>query len=250
MRAFWANSTALRLRLPGGGFAGYPGRGAPPVQWPGRWPHRSPLLRQLATMGDAFAGSEKPAAGKRSSRLMTLEAILFAATESLSLESIAAISGLVRDDLEPLLGELQKAFDEEESALTISRQGGGYRLVTRPEFHPWLVRAGLAAEAPPLAEPLAEALAVVAYRQPVTRAEIDELRGSPSADLIRQLLERRLIRLAGRQKTLGRPAVYRTTRQFLEWTGLGQLGDLPPVEGIERRENPANSASSAGSSAP
>lgn len=241
MRAFWANSTATRLGLPGSGSFGYPGLAPAPKYWPGRNLPKPAKTAPSITFGPVSA-QEKPTGGKRHPRLMALEALLFASVEPLTLESLAVSLNLGKEDVEPLLDELALLLNGEESALTLQRHAGGYQLATRPEFHTWLLRAGMASEPQSLAEPLAEALAVVAYRQPVTRAEIDELRGGPSADLIRQLLERRLIRLAGRQKTLGRPAIYRTTRQFLEWTGVNQLSDLPQVDGIQRRESSPTSA--------
>jgi len=179
---------------------------------------------------------------------VALEALLFSGPGPHALESLAQSLGLSRAEVQQLITELDQLLTAEESALMVESVAGGVRLATREEFHPWLVRAGLASEVAAMAEPLAETLAVVAYRQPVTRAEIDHLRGGPSTDLIRQLLERRLIKLAGRQKTLGRPAVYRTTRQFLEWLGLTHPNELPPIEGFPKGEPGAPQSPEAGSS--
>ena len=223
-RALW-EQRAFAL-LPGA--FGYPGIGEVPRFWPGRLRPAAPSFETDPKPQDG-AGPSEP---KRSTRLATLEALLTSHCEPQSPEAIAIHLGTTTPEAKKLLVELQKALEKEQSALTLAESGGGWKMVTQPDLHPWLVRAGLASEAQLLAEPLAEALAVVAYRQPVTRADVDEMRGAPSTDLVRQLLEKRLIRLAGRQKTLGRPPIYRTTRQFLDLFGIADLDELPPVDGM------------------
>lgn len=222
-RALWEQRAFAHLP----GAFGYPGIGGAPLFWPGKLSRATPYDNEVAKVeGDG------PTEPKRSTRLAALEALLISLAEPQSPESIAIHLGTTTAEAKKLLGELQKALEKEQSALTLGESGGGWKMVTQPDLHPWLVRAGLASEAQLLAEPLAEALAVVAYRQPVTRADVDEMRGAPSTDLVRQLLEKRLIRLAGRQKTLGRPPIYRTTRQFLDLFGIADLDELPPVDGM------------------
>jgi len=223
-RALWEQRAFADLP----GAFGYPGIGGAPRFWPGRLRPALPFLEIPVKVE-----GEGPTEAKRSTRLAALEALLISLAEPQSPEAIAIHLGITTAEAKKLLGELQKGLEKEQSALTLSESGGGWKMVTQPDLHPWLVRAGLASEAQLLAEPLAETLAVVAYRQPVTRADIDEMRGAPSTDLVRQLLEKRLIRLAGRQKTLGRPPIYRTTRQFLDLFGIADLDELPPVDGIK-----------------
>jgi segregation and condensation protein B len=109
--------------------------------------------------------------------------------------------------------------------------GGGFRMVTRPEIAPWLLRLARTRTKARLSRPALETLAIVAYRQPVSRPEVDALRGVNSDAVLENLLERRLVRIAGRKEAPGRPFLYETTREFLVAFGLRDVGDLPKVEG-------------------
>jgi segregation and condensation protein B len=109
--------------------------------------------------------------------------------------------------------------------------GGGFRLVTRPEVAPWLVKLARARTRQRLSRPALETLAIIAYRQPVSRPEVDAVRGVNSEGVLDNLLERRLVRIAGRKDSPGRPFLYETTRDFLVAFGLRDLADLPKPEG-------------------
>jgi segregation and condensation protein B len=109
--------------------------------------------------------------------------------------------------------------------------GGGFRLVTRPEVAPWLVKLARSRTRSRLSRPALETLAIIGYRQPVSRPEVDAVRGVNSDAVLDNLLERRMIRIAGRKESPGRPFLYETTREFLVAFGLRDLGDLPKVEG-------------------
>ena len=109
---------------------------------------------------------------------------------------------------------------------------GGWQLLTRPEFHPWLARLRLASADARLTPALREALTIVAYRQPITRADLEAVRGVQSGDALRQLMERGLVRIAGRDESLGRPVLYGTTKRFLQTFGLNSLRDLPSADGV------------------
>jgi segregation and condensation protein B len=109
--------------------------------------------------------------------------------------------------------------------------GGGYRMVTRPELAPWLVRLARARTRVRLSRPALETLAIIAYKQPVSRPELDAVRGVNSDAVLDNLLERRLIRIGGRKEAPGRPFLYETTREFLVAFGLRDLNELPKVEG-------------------
>jgi segregation and condensation protein B len=108
---------------------------------------------------------------------------------------------------------------------------GGFRMVTRPEIAPWLMRLAKTRTKARLSRPALETLAIVAYRQPVSRPEVDALRGVNSDAVLDNLLERRLIRISGRKEAPGRPFLYETTREFLIAFGLRDVGDLPKVDG-------------------
>jgi segregation and condensation protein B len=160
------------------------------------------------------------------------EALLFASDvpleaerirDVLDLESLAAARSLVE--------ELIARYEAEPRGLAIVQVGGGYRMVTRPELAPWLVRLARARTRVRLSRPALEALAIIAYKQPVSRPELDAVRGVSSDAVLDNLLERRLIRIAGRKEAPGRPFLYETTREFLVAFGLRDLDDLPRVEG-------------------
>jgi segregation and condensation protein B len=161
-----------------------------------------------------------------------VEALLFASDtpveasriqEVLDLESAAAAR--------ELLETLQRRLDAEGRALQVVEVGGGFRLVTRPEIAPWLVKLARSRTRSRLSRPSLETLAIIGYRQPVSRPEVDAIRGVNSDAVLDNLLERRLIRIAGRKDSPGRPFLYETTREFLVAFGLRDLGDLPKVEG-------------------
>jgi segregation and condensation protein B len=161
-----------------------------------------------------------------------VEALLFASDIPLEPERIREVLDL-EDAAEAavLVEELRARYAAADRALAIVEVGGGYRMVTRPEVAPWLVRLARSRTKARLSRPALETLAIVAYRQPVSRPEVDAVRGVNSDAVLENLLERRLIRIAGRKEAPGRPFLYETTREFLIAFGLRDLGDLPKVEG-------------------
>ena len=160
------------------------------------------------------------------------EALLFASDvpleaerirDVLDLENVAAARELVQ--------ELIARYEAEPRGLAIVEVGGGYRMVTRPELAPWLVRLARARTRVRLSRPALESLAIIAYKQPVSKPELDAVRGVNSDAVLENLLERRLIRIGGRKEAPGRPFLYETTREFMVAFGLRDLNDLPKIEG-------------------
>lgn len=164
-----------------------------------------------------------------------LEAILFVATEPVSRarllevfdEDERAEAGAA---LEAVLARFAPASGR---GVLAEEVGGGVRLVSRPELHGWLRRFFEQSGANKLSMAALETLAIVAYRQPVTGPEIQDLRGVQPAGVLKTLLERRLVRIAGRKPVVGKPFLYCTTREFLMHFGLKSLDDLPPLEEFE-----------------
>ena len=115
---------------------------------------------------------------------------------------------------------LQTFYEESGSAFYVEELAGGFQLLTRPEFHPWLARLRRAGNELRLSGPARETLAIVAYRQPIMRADVEAIRGVQCGELLRQLMEKGLIRIAGRDDSLGRPVLYGTTKKFLQTFGL------------------------------
>jgi segregation and condensation protein B len=161
-----------------------------------------------------------------------VEALLFASDVPLEAERIREVLDLGDvGEARALVDELRARYDTSSQGLQIVEVGGGYRMMTRPELAPWLVRLARARTRARLSRPALEALAIVAYKQPVSRPEIDAVRGVNSDAVLENLLERRLVRITGRKEAPGRPYLFETTREFLVAFGLRDLADLPKVEG-------------------
>lgn len=158
-----------------------------------------------------------------------LESLLFAAGEPVSLVQLAhALEEVPRERIRKTLNEMAVGYTRSGGGLMLDEIAGGYQLRTRSE-HAAYVRRLLSAKPPRLSRPVLETVAIVAYRQPVTRPEIEQLRGVDSGGVLDTLIERSLIRVAGRKDAPGRPIVYTTTSEFLELFGLKDLESLPDM---------------------
>jgi segregation and condensation protein B len=173
-------------------------------------------------------------------RLSRLEAVLFLAREPLTLRKLAQLANLTdATESRTLLAGLQKRYDERGNAFQVAQVSGGYQLLSRPEFSAWL-RPQVACEPNVrLSSPALETLAVVAYRQPVLRSEVEAIRGVSCGEVLRQLLDRDLLRIVGRSEELGRPLWYGTTKRFLQMFGLRNLDELPWAAQLRRAEGQA-----------
>lgn len=164
-----------------------------------------------------------------------LEAILFAAPEPVSPDKLLEL--FPKDGAEAMeqaLAAVRERYREAPNrGILFEQVAGGVRLVTRPALHGALRKFFEITGRSRLSMAGLETLAIVAYRQPVTAPEIQELRGVSSSGVLRTLLERRLVRIAGRKPVVGKPFIYRTTREFLMHFGLQSLDDLPPLEEFE-----------------
>lgn len=168
------------------------------------------------------------------------EAIIFAADEPVSLTRIAEIVAEVTGRPQSLDGEVKKAiedlnrtYDERGRALEIKKWAGGYRMVTRKSLAPFVKTLYVEEQETSLSRSLMEALSVIAYRQPVTRPEVDFVRGVNSDYAIRKLMEKDLVEVEGRADSVGRPLLYGTTDWFLEQFGLESLDSLPTLREVE-----------------
>ena len=160
-----------------------------------------------------------------------LEALLFASDSPLEAARIQEVLDLPAAAAQELVDALRRRLDEEGRPLQLIEAGGGFRLVTRPEMAPWLVKLARSKTRSRLSRPALETLAIIAYRQPVSRPEVDTVRGVNSEGVLDNLLDRRMVRIAGRKDSPGRPFLYETTRDFLVAFGLRDVSDLPKVEG-------------------
>lgn len=165
-----------------------------------------------------------------------LQALFFAHSEPLSTGRLSEITGLTKEEVKESLEALDEYLEDDLSGFELNEIGGGYQLRTKVKFAPYIRL--LKAEKPKrLSTPALETLAIVAYKQPVVKSDIEKIRGVDSTPTIKTLLERKLIRIVGYQNTVGQPALYGTTDEFLKIFGLKGLPDLPglrEVVAIER----------------
>ena len=160
-----------------------------------------------------------------------VEAVLFASDAPLSPDEIArADEHLDEDQVEDALQALQAEYDDGQRAFQLVEVAEGYQLLTRPEFAPYLERFDNVPRPARLSGPAVETLAIIAYRQPIGRLEIEYIRGVGATGVVRTLQERRLIDVVGRSEALGRPLLYGTTQHFLEHFGFRSLENLPRPE--------------------
>ncbi|MFQ5586903.1 MAG: SMC-Scp complex subunit ScpB [Thermodesulfobacteriota bacterium] len=168
-----------------------------------------------------------------------IEALIFTADRPLSIDRIMSI--LERESREEVRGavrELMEEYDDGGRGLIISLVAGGYQMRTKPEFSPWL-RKLTNVRLSRLSRAAMETLAIVAYRQPVTRGELEGIRGVDSGGVLRTLLDKRLVKVVGKKDIPGKPSVYGTTREFLELFDLKDLSSLPKLQEIEEVEEDA-----------
>jgi len=164
--------------------------------------------------------------------LARLEAVLLMADEPLSARKLADAAGIPTNRIRERLARLKSLLDADGSAFQIEEIAGGYQALSRPVFHPWLVRLKRTGHELRLTPAAMETLAVIAYKQPVMRAEVEAVRGVACGEMIRHLMEKGLVRIAGRHESLGRPQLHATTKKFLQSFGLNSLEDLPEVEAL------------------
>jgi segregation and condensation protein B len=162
-----------------------------------------------------------------------LESLLFVAEEPLSVDKLNSVLELAdKSEIRTALEALREIFDNREGGFHLREVAGGWQLRTRPEYHEWIKRM-LQPSPQRLSRASLETLAIVAYKQPVIRADIEFIRGVDSGGVLRQLMERKLIRVLGRKEIPGRPLIYATTKLFLELFDLKDLKDLPSPKEIE-----------------
>jgi segregation and condensation protein B len=160
-----------------------------------------------------------------------VEAILFASQAPLSAAELArGGEDMDEETVEAALAELRAEYEREGRAFGVFEVGGGWQLLTRPEYAPVLERFDSVPANARLSAPALETLAIIAYRQPVGRAEIEEIRGVGAGGVLKTLQDRELVEVAGRGEGLGRPLLYATTRRFLEHFGFRSMDDLPRPE--------------------
>lgn len=162
-----------------------------------------------------------------------IESLLLVAEEPLKIDRINNIlTGAEKKEIQNALAELSKEYEARKGGFFLREVAGGYQIRTRPEYREWIKRL-IQPKTLRLSRAALETLAIIAYKQPIIRSDIEHIRGVNCGGILRMLLERKLIRVLGRKEIPGRPLIYATTKQFLEVFDLKNLKDLPTPEEIE-----------------
>ena len=169
-------------------------------------------------------------------KISVLEALLFLSGELLLISAIKDVIELPEPEIKRLMEELMAEYKNRDTGLLIVEIANGYQMVTNPQYADWVKKFRNIHISSKLSVPALETLAIMAYKQPIIRAEIEQLRGVNSDSAIRTLLERRLIKIMGRKEVPGRPFLYGTTREFLQYFGLKDLTELPTLKDLIREE--------------
>lgn len=165
-----------------------------------------------------------------------LEIILFLSGEPITISMLKEVTQLPETEIKRLIQELIVQYREGNRGLLIVEIANGYQMVTNPEFAEWVRKFKSTQFASRLSMPALETLAIIAYKQPIIKAEIEQIRGVSSDSAIKTLLERRLIKVMGRKDVPGRPFLYGTTREFLQYFGLKDLTELPTLRELTKEE--------------
>jgi segregation and condensation protein B len=182
---------------------------------------------QIEKLDEALALDEATAKG-------VMEALLFSAGRPLSVSDLRRVlKGYTAERIEALLAALKADYERENRSFRLKEIANGYEISTEPKFAPWIMKLELQKRARQASQSALETLAILAYKQPVTRAEIEDLRGVNSSGVLAALLEKGFIRIAGRKEVPGRPLLYGTTDKFLEYFGLKSLAELPNLTEIK-----------------
>lgn len=217
-----------------GGLTGGSQSLSPTEEYGWTWAFQS---RKPAEESPVAASGDSP--GIRSEKMARLEAVLFVADGALSIRKMVQAATLAdAAEARQILDELNVCYDEGGSPFRVERVATGYQLLTRPPFSPWLDKLHQRQNELKLSSPAMETLTIIAYQQPITRADIEAVRGVQCAEMLKQLMERGLVRICGEEDSLGRPYLYDTTKKFLELFGLRSLDDLPMADTLRKKPQP------------
>lgn len=162
-----------------------------------------------------------------------LEALLFSTDRPLVVTELARAAGSEEEETSEALERLNNEYSRLGSAVELRQVAGGWQMVTRSEYAPWIARMGRSRPSARLSQAALETLAIIAYRQPLTKPEVEGVRGVECGGVLRTLMERRMIELGPRKETAGRPFTYITTQEFLVHFGLVSLADMPRIEEVD-----------------
>jgi segregation and condensation protein B len=169
-------------------------------------------------------------------RKAALEAILFVAGDIVTVASLNKATDIPLAEIKSLMSGLIADYRDRNSGIIIAEIAEGYQMVTSPDTGAWIKRFKNIHQTGKLSQPAIETLAIIAYKQPITKIEVDQLRGVNSDGAVKSLLDKRLIKIVGKKETPGRPFLYGTTIEFLQYFGLKSLSELPPINSFLKDE--------------
>lgn len=180
---------------------------------------------------------------QRTAALQRLEAALFVAEGTLTARKLIQFAALPEASAIPgMIDALNQAYDSSGSAFRVERLATGYQLMTRPIYARWLDKIHERQARLKLSQVTLETLTIIAYRQPLTRADLEDIRGVQSTEILKQLMDRGLVKITGEHDSLGRPYLYGTTRLFLESFGIRSLDEMPMADELRRPANAVQTA--------
>lgn len=163
-----------------------------------------------------------------------VEALLFAVQKPISVRKICeVVEDVEAKEIREVIQQLREEYDTHDRVFQIEEIANGFQLLSRPEYHEWISKIRKKSGESKLSQQALETLSIIAYKQPIIRAEIEAIRGVQSGQMIRTLIEKGLVKITGRDEVLGRPLLYGTTTKFLDHFGLKSIKDLPKVEDLE-----------------
>jgi len=165
-----------------------------------------------------------------------IEALLFVSGEPVTLGELKGSTELPEADLKQLIDDMSAEYRQKNGGLLIVEIANGYQMVTNPAYAQWVKKFRNAATSNKLSVPALETLAIIAYKQPIIKAELEQIRGVSADGVIKTLLDKRLIKIMGRKEVPGKPLLYGTTREFLQYFGLKDLTELPTLSELAREE--------------
>lgn len=166
-----------------------------------------------------------------------IESLLFISSEPLAIDTLKNITEISKEEVERLVRELISEYQVRNSGLFVAEVAGGVQMVTNPASAPWVKKLIAAVIPTKLSQQSLETIAIIAYKQPIIKAEIEAIRGVNSDGVVKTLLERRLIKILGRKEVPGRPLMYGTTKEFLQYFGLKDLPELPTLKEFQDVES-------------
>jgi segregation and condensation protein B len=176
-----------------------------------------------------FQADIEPRPSETNRNKAILEALLFASGEPLTIGAIAKATSLSEQNIREIIRELTADYRDRNSGIVIAEIADGYEMATDPELAAWIRRMKNVHVSNKLSQPSIETLSIIAYKQPITKVEVDQLRGVNSDAAVKSLLDKRLIKIIGKKESPGRPFLYSTTNEFLQYFGLKNLTELPAI---------------------